>query len=114
MSALAGFWSLLLGTLVSLSLYLLYKGGVVDFNSDLEESFWGAGLAFVAAVVVAAIVTPLTAPKRDEELRGLVYGMGGVDLKGDVLAGDAAWYRSPVLLGLIAVALAALFYIPVF
>ncbi|WP_410822092.1 sodium:solute symporter family protein [Micromonospora sp. 050-3] len=114
MSALAGFWSLLLGTLVSLSLYLLYKGGVVDFNSDLEESFWGAGLAFVTAVVVAAIVTPLTAPKRDEELRGLVYGMGGVDLKGDVLAGDAVWYRSPVLLGLIAVALAALFYIPVF
>ncbi|MGW3617822.1 sodium:solute symporter family protein [Micromonospora arida] len=114
MSALAGFWSLLLGTLVSLSLYLLYKGGVVDFNSDLEESFWGAGLAFVTAVVVAAIVTPLTAPKRDEELRGLVYGMGGVDLKGDVLTGDAAWYRSPVLLGLIAVALAALFYIPVF
>ncbi|WP_433263756.1 sodium:solute symporter family protein [Micromonospora vinacea] len=114
MSALAGFWSLLLGTLVSLSLYLLYKGGVVDFNSDLEESFWGAGLAFVTAVVVAVIVTPLTSPKRDEELRGLVYGMGGVDLKGDVLAGDAVWYRSPVLLGLIAVALAAVFYIPVF
>ena len=85
-----------------------------DFNSDLEESFWGAGLAFVTAVVVAAIVTPLTSPKRDEELRGLVYGMGGVDLKGDVLAGDAVWYRSPVLLGLIAVALAALFYMPVF
>ncbi|MEV4659867.1 sodium:solute symporter family protein [Micromonospora sp. NPDC049301] len=114
MSALAGFWSLLLGTLVSLSLYLLYKGGVVHFNSDLEESFWGAGLAFATAVVVAAIITPLTAPKRDEELRGLVYGMGGVDLKGDVLAGDAVWYRSPVLLGVIAVALAALFYIPVF
>ncbi|WP_328533560.1 sodium:solute symporter family protein [Micromonospora zamorensis] len=114
MTALAGFWSLLLGTLVSLSLYLLYKGGVIDFNSDLEESFWGAGLAFVTAVVVAAIITPLTAPKRDEELRGLVYGMGGIDLKGDVLAGDAVWYRSPVLLGVIAVALAALFYIPVF
>ncbi|MGC4810017.1 sodium:solute symporter family protein [Micromonospora sp. DT228] len=114
MTALAGFWSLLLGTLVSLSLYLLYKGGVIDFNSDLEESFWGAGLAFVTAVVVAAIITPLTAPKRDEELRGLVYGTGGVDIKGDVLAGDAVWYRSPVLLGLIAVALAALFYIPVF
>ncbi|MEU8183810.1 sodium:solute symporter family protein [Micromonospora sp. NPDC049044] len=114
MTALAGFWSLLLGTLVSLSLYLLYKGGVIDFNSDLEESFWGAGLAFVTAVVVAAIITPLTAPKRDEELRGLVYGLGGVDLKGDVLAGDAVWYRSPVLLGVIAVALAALFYIPVF
>ncbi|MFI5929396.1 sodium:solute symporter family protein [Micromonospora sp. NPDC051543] len=114
MSALAGFWSLLLGTLASLATYLLYKGGVIGFNSDLEESFWGAGIAFVTVAVVAAILTPLTAPKRDEELRGLVYGMGGVDLKGDVLAGDAVWYRSPVLLGLVAVALAALFYIPVF
>ncbi|MEU7928815.1 sodium:solute symporter family protein [Micromonospora sp. NPDC049107] len=114
MSALAGFWSLLLGTLASLATYLLYKGGVIGFNSDLEESFWGAGIAFVTVAVVAAILTPLTAPKRDEDLRGLVYGMGGVDLKGDVLAGDAVWYRSPVLLGLVAVALAALFYIPVF
>ncbi|MFC4019394.1 sodium:solute symporter family protein [Micromonospora sp. GCM10011542] len=114
MSALAGFWSLLLGTLASLVTYLLYRGGVVHFNSDLEESFWGAGIAFVTVAVAAAIITPLTASKRDDELRGLVYGMGGVDLKGDVLAGDQAWYRSPVLLGLIAVALAALFYIPVF
>ncbi|MGC4880938.1 sodium:solute symporter family protein [Micromonospora sp. DT43] len=114
MSALAGFWSLLLGTLASLATYLLYKGGVIGFNSDLEESFWGAGIAFVTVAVVAAILTPLTAAKRDEELRGLVYGLGGVDLKGDVLAGDAVWYRSPVLLGVIAVALAALFYIPVF
>ncbi|WP_410811592.1 sodium:solute symporter family protein [Micromonospora sp. 067-2] len=114
MSALAGFWSLLLGTLASLVTYLLYKGGVIGFNSDLEESFWGAGIAFVTVAIVAVVLTPLTAPKRDEELRGLVYGLGGVDLKGDVLAGDAVWYRSPVLLGVIAVALAALFYIPVF
>ncbi|MEH1167546.1 sodium:solute symporter family protein [Micromonospora sp. CPCC 205539] len=114
MSALAGFWSLLLGTLASLATYLLYKGGVIGFNSDLEESFWGAGIAFVTVAVVAVVLTPLTSPKRDEELRGLVYGMGGVDIKGDVLTGDAVWYRSPVLLGVIAVALAALFYIPVF
>ena len=99
----------------SLTPYLLYKVGVVEFNSDLEESFWGAGIAFVTAVVVAAIVTPLTAPKpRRASCAGLVYGMGGVDLKGDVLAGDRVWYRSPVLLGVIAVVLAALFYIPVF
>ncbi|WP_328419759.1 sodium:solute symporter family protein [Micromonospora sp. NBC_00389] len=114
MSPLAGFWSLLTGTLAALATYLLYKGGVIHFNSDLEESFWGAGIAFVTVAVVAAVLTPLTAPKRDEELRGLVYGMGGIDLKGDVLTGDAVWYRSPVLLGVIAVALAALFYIPVF
>ncbi|SCG74206.1 sodium:solute symporter family protein [Micromonospora humi] len=114
MSALAGFWSLLSGTVVAIATYLLYKLGVISFNSDLEESFWGAGLAFVTVAVVAAIITPLTRPKTDDELTGLVYGMSDTTLKDDSLAGDAAWYRSPVLLGLVAVVLAALFYIPVF
>ncbi|MGW5672805.1 sodium:solute symporter family protein [Micromonospora sp. NPDC003776] len=114
MSALAGFWSLLLGTLAALATYLLYKGGVVHFNSDLEESFWGAGIAFVTVAVVALVITPLTRPKNDHELEGLVYGMANTTLTDDSLAGDAAWYRSPVLLGVVAVILAALFYIPVF
>ncbi|MGW9195964.1 sodium:solute symporter family protein [Micromonospora chersina] len=114
MSALAGFWSLLSGTVVALGTYLLYRAGVIHFNSDLEESFWGAGLAFVTVAVVAAIVTPLTRPKPADELTGLVYGLSDTTLKDDSLACDAAWYRSPVLLGVIAVVLAALFYIPVF
>ncbi|MGN9812744.1 sodium:solute symporter family protein [Micromonospora sp. BQ11] len=114
MTAAAGFLSLLMGTLAAVATYLLYKAGVIAFNSDLEESFWGAGIAFVTVAVVAAIVTPLTRPKRDEDLRGLVYGMGGVDVKADVLTGDAVWYRSPVLLGVIAVVIAALLYLPVF
>ncbi|MEH1101995.1 sodium:solute symporter family protein [Micromonospora sp. CPCC 205561] len=114
MSAAAGFLSLLMGTLAALATYLLYKAGVVHFNSDLEESFWGAGIAFVTAAVVAAVVTPFTAKKRDEDLRGLVYGMGAVDVKGDLLAGDAVWWRSPVLLGLVAVTLSLLLYVPFF
>ncbi|MDO3702180.1 sodium:solute symporter family protein [Micromonospora sp. C28SCA-DRY-2] len=114
MTAAAGFLSLLLGTLAALATYLLYKGGVVHFNSDLEESFWGAGIAFVTVAVVAAIVTPFTRPRRDEELRGLVYGTGGIDLKGDVLTGDAVWWRSPVVLGVIVLTLSLLLYVPFF
>ena len=114
MTPLAGFWSLLSGTVVATATYLLYKGGVISFNSDLEESFWGAGLAFATVAVVAAIVTPLTRPKTDDQLTGLVYGLSDTTLADDSLAGDAAWYRSPVLLGVVAVVLAALFYIPVF
>ncbi|MFI7510441.1 sodium:solute symporter family protein [Micromonospora aurantiaca] len=114
MTPLAGFWSLLSGTVVATATYLLYKGGVISFNSDLEESFWGAGLAFATVAVVAAIVTPLTRPKTDDQLTGLVYGLSDTTLADDTLAGDAAWYRSPVLLGVVAVILAALFYIPVF
>ncbi|MFB9239258.1 sodium:solute symporter family protein [Plantactinospora siamensis] len=114
MTAWAGFWSLLVGTLGALATYLLYKGGAIHFNSDLEESFWGAGIAFVLVLIVAAIVTPMTSPKPESDLRGLVSGLGGVDLHGDTLVGDRVWYRNPVLLGTIAVVLALLFYIPVF
>ena len=114
MSAWAGFWSLLLGTLSSLTLYLLYLGDVVPFNSDLEESFWGAGLAFVTAVVVAIVVTMFTPSKPEQELRGLVYGLAGSSTSGEaVLAADKVWWRNPVLLGTIAVVLAFVLYIPV-
>ncbi|WP_326563285.1 sodium:solute symporter family protein [Micromonospora sp. NBC_01796] len=111
MTAWAGFWSLLAGTVGSLATYLLYLADVLKFDSDLEESFWGAGVAFVLVAIVAAVLTPFGVPKRDDDLRGLVYGLGGVDLKGDVLAGDAAWYRSPLLLGGIALALSGLLYL---
>jgi solute:Na+ symporter, SSS family len=114
MSAPAGFWSLLLGTLSSLTLYLLYLGDVVKFNSDLEESFWGAGLAFVTAVVVAVLVTLVTKPKPENDLRGLVYGLAGSSTSGDaILAADKVWWRNPALLGGIAVVLAFVLYIPV-
>jgi SSS family solute:Na+ symporter len=114
MSAWAGFWSLLLGFLASLTIYLLHLGEILKFNSDLSESFWGAGAAFVTAVVVALIVTSFTPPKPENELRGLVYGLEGPTASGEViLAGDKVWWRNPVLLGGIAVVLALLFYIPV-
>src|SRR5205085_14307 len=53
MSPWAGFWGLLSGTLAALTTYLLYRGGVVHFGSDLDESFWGAGIAFVTVAVVS-------------------------------------------------------------
>ncbi|GIE77590.1 sodium:solute symporter [Actinoplanes philippinensis] len=111
MSAWAGFWSLFLGFLAAFALYILHLTEVIKFNSDLEQSFWGAGLAFVTAVVVALLITPFTPGKRDDELQGLVYGMGG--MTGDVLAADRVWWRNPVLLGVIAVVLAFALYIPV-
>jgi SSS family solute:Na+ symporter len=113
MSAWAGFLGLLSGSLTALATYLLYRGGVVHFGSDLDESFWGAGIAFVTVAVVAAIVTPLTRPKTARELSGLVYGVDPHDLLADEIAGDRAWYRNPVLLGAGAVVLAVLLYVPI-
>ncbi|GAA0511216.1 sodium:solute symporter [Paractinoplanes deccanensis] len=114
MSAWAGFWSLLLGFLASLALYLAHLGDVIKFNSDLEESFWGAGAAFVVAVIVAIIVTMFTPSKPESELRGLVYGLGGPSTGADVIiSGEKVWWRNPVLLGTVAVVLAVVLYIPV-
>jgi solute:Na+ symporter, SSS family len=112
MTAWAGFFGLVIGTLGALVTYVLYKVGVVKFGSDLDESFWGAAIAFILVVITAAVVTPFTEPKPESELRGLVRGIGKADLNEGAVAGDRAWYRSPVLLGAIVVVLAAAFYLP--
>jgi SSS family solute:Na+ symporter len=109
MTPWAGFWGLLAGTLAAFTSYILYKSGVVAFGTELNASFWGAGIAFGVDVLVSVVVTLVTTAKPDSELRGLVYGLT-VDLEDDALAGDAKWYRSPVLLGAGAVVLAIAMY----
>ncbi|TMR91385.1 sodium:solute symporter family protein [Nonomuraea basaltis] len=110
MTPWAGFWGLLAGTLAAFASYFSYKAGLVNFGTELNASFWGAGLAFAVDVVVSVAVTLVTTQKREEELRGLVYGLSAVDLEDDALAGDAKWYRSPALLGAGALVLAAALY----
>ena len=68
--------------------------------------------SFLAVMVVSVAVTLFTKPKPLAELKGLVYGVGTIDVKGDVVAGDAAWYRSPALLGTVALALCVVLYLP--
>jgi solute:Na+ symporter, SSS family len=112
MTAWAGFWSLLTGTLAALTTWILYKAEVLTFKTDLEETFWGSGAAFVVGVTVAVVVTMMTTPKPDDELAGLVRGVGATDLSAGELVGDRTWYRNPVLLGMIALSLAIVLYIP--
>ncbi|TMR12106.1 sodium/solute symporter [Nonomuraea turkmeniaca] len=110
MTPWAGFWGLLAGTIAAFVSYILYKAGYVDFGTELNASFWGAGLAFAVDVVVSVVVTLVTTQKPEAELRGLVYGLSDVTLEDDALAGDARWYRSPMLLGVGALILAAVMY----
>ncbi|MFC6086752.1 sodium:solute symporter family protein [Sphaerisporangium aureirubrum] len=112
MSAWAGFWGLLSGTVAAFASYILYKAELIDFGTELNASFWGAGIAFAVDAVVSVVVTLLTTPKPESELRGLVYGLSDASLADDTIKGDKAWYRSPVLLGAGAVVLAAALYIP--
>ncbi|MFI7145097.1 sodium:solute symporter family protein [Nonomuraea sp. NPDC050022] len=110
MTPWAGFWGLLAGTASAFASYIAYKAGMLDFGTELNASFWGAGVAFVVDLLVSVVVTLVTTPKPVEELRGLVYGLSAVDLADDALAGDKKWYRSPVILGTGAIVLAAAMY----
>ena len=57
MTPAAGFWGMVAGSIGALGTYLLYKGGVLDFGSDLSEAFWGAIIAFVLDAIVSVGVT---------------------------------------------------------
>jgi solute:Na+ symporter, SSS family len=106
MTPAAGFWGLVAGTVAALITYIGYKfTGWFDFGSDLDESFWGAGSAFVIDAAVSILVTLVTRPKRTEELQGLVWGMANVDPREKR---RHRWWESPGLLGGGALALCAI------
>jgi SSS family solute:Na+ symporter len=76
-------------------------------QSDQAASFWGAIVAFVADAVVTVGVSLVTAPKPQEELRGLVWGLDREDAEKDDRSkqrGEGGWWRSPALLGGVALA----------
>ena len=96
MTPAAGLWGLIAGTVTAATLFVCHKTGWIDFGTDLNQSMWGAGAAFVVDAVVTVIVTLVTKPKPVEELQGLVYGMANTD---DSIKRHAHWWESPKLLG---------------
>ncbi len=96
MTPAAGFWGLIAGTVTAAGLFIGYKAGWIAFGSDLDQSMWGAGAAFVVDAIVTVIVTFMTTPKPVSELQGLVYGMANTD---DSLTVAHSWWQSPKLIG---------------
>jgi SSS family solute:Na+ symporter len=83
------------------------KGGwIVDlhhFPSTMAQNFWIAIVAWSVCFVLTILVSLATAPRPEEELRGLVYGL--TELKHDE---ERAWYARPAPLAIV-VGLLALF-----
>ncbi len=104
MTPAAGFWGLIAGTITAAVLFICHKTGWIDFGTDLNQSMWGAGMAFVVDAIVTVIVTLMTKPKPVEELQGLVYGMANVD---ESVKRPPHWWESPKLLGFSVLAGAA-------
>jgi SSS family solute:Na+ symporter len=102
----AGFWGLIAGFLGAFITHELYSWGTLDLGSQLAASFWGAIIAFAADAVVTVGVSLITAPKPDEELRGLVWGLTRKEEAPEEHdPGDDVWYRSVWLLGGVAIGL---------
>lgn len=112
MTPAAGLWGYIAGIVAPTIVWIAYLNNESLFGSATAETMYGAIWSFVAVIVVSVVVTLFTKPKPVEELKGLVYGIGTLDMKSDVVAGDAAWYRSPALLGTGALVLCVLLYLP--
>ena len=116
MSPAGGLWGYVAGiampTLVWIGYLNDWPGFLFTYDTATAETMGGAIWSFVAAVVVAAVVTMFTKPKPEAELTGLVYGLGKIDVTADAVASDTAWYRSPALLGTVALILCVALYLP--
>jgi solute:Na+ symporter, SSS family len=71
----SGFWGMIVGTLTSFGIFLLYKAGVITFRSDLGENQWAAIISFLVGLVAMVIATRFSERKSDAELEGLVFGL---------------------------------------
>ena len=106
-SAWGGFFSLIAGTGAAYAVNRLAAYHTIfHFGSPLSASFWQAIIAFIAGGVVLFVVSLVTPAKPVEELRGLVWGLTREPDEDEVVdEGDSAWYRSPWLLGGVALVL---------
>lgn len=100
------FWGLVSGTGAAAATWALTvaegKGGVLgklyEFPSTMAQNFWIAIFAWSFCMIATTVISLATQPKADSELRGLVYGLT------EIPAEDVPWYRRPVPLALVVIA----------
>jgi SSS family solute:Na+ symporter len=109
MTAKAGFWGLLIGTIAPVISYGLYEAGTLPITTDQGANMISSIVSVIADVVVSVPIALATTPKPDSELRGLVYTRESA--QAGVVA-EPVWYRRPAVLGWGAIVLAALCYVP--
>ncbi|MGN6327068.1 sodium:solute symporter family protein [Pseudolysinimonas sp.] len=112
MSPAGALWGYVTGIITPAIVYVWYLIDNSIFNSAAAETMYGAIISFATVLIVGTAISLFTKPKPIDQLGGLVFGVGKIDLKGDAVVGDQAWYRSPVLLGVIALVLCVALYLP--
>ena len=108
------FWGLISGTSAAALTYGLTmaegKGGWIanlhEFYSGTSQAFNIAWIAFVVCLIVTAIISSITRPKKENELVGLVYSP--TPRQRDT---NKVWYKNPLWLGVIVLVITLLFNI---
>jgi SSS family solute:Na+ symporter len=84
-----------------------FKGGYLyphwTYPSELSQTFWTAIWAFSVCFVVSIVVSLVTKPRPDEELKGLVYS-----LTPKPEDSEHVWYKRPVTLALVVLVMTVL------
>jgi SSS family solute:Na+ symporter len=106
-TAWGGFFSLVAGTIAAYAVNRLAAYHTIfHFGSALSGSFWQAIIAFLVDAAVMVVVSLVTKPKPAEELRGLVWGLTRAEeAEENADPRDKLWWRSPAVLGGVAIAL---------
>jgi SSS family solute:Na+ symporter len=111
------FWGLLGGTVAAAITHGLTlaegKGGWIspmfEIKSGMGQAFIVASFSWIANFIITIIVSLLTKPKPDEELKGLVYS-----LTEKVRSNETRWYIKPGPIGLILLIITILLNIILF
>jgi SSS family solute:Na+ symporter len=73
-----------------------YLGVLHTYPSELAQTFWTAITAWTTCMVVTIIISLMTRPRPDEELRGLVYALTPRQVDT-----EHSFWRRPMTLGMI-------------
>jgi SSS family solute:Na+ symporter len=106
MTAWGGFWGLVSGTGAAAAVWVVAATQDI-FRSSFQQAMWMGIIAAFVDLVVSIAVSLATKPKPESELVGLVKG-----LEATVVEEPARWFKRPVPLGIGALVLAGLMYIP--
>ncbi|MBI3210459.1 MAG: sodium:solute symporter family protein [Candidatus Solibacter usitatus] len=80
-----------------------WLGAVSTYPSEMAQNFWTAIWAWSACFVVTIVISMITAPRAEAELKGLVYSLTERPPEENL-----AWYKRPGPLGCIILGLTAL------
>jgi SSS family solute:Na+ symporter len=99
MTPTAGWLGLVLGTAAAVTVWVLSEDvtGVIGIGGQ-GGAFVAAGAAFVVDVVASILISLVTRPKAEKELKGLVWSLTPREDFRDERDVDLAWYQQPTKL----------------